>query len=156
VAILRTAAGHDPYDKRLSDLIGELSTRSAEFRLRWAAHNVKSHRTGAKMLHHPLVGDLVLDYEALELPATRDSGSSSTTPYREARRSGPSTSLRAGRRDRCARRRRSQPRNFEQTPASSGHEVVTDADYGEWTALRGPLSENQLNEATSACPNFIR
>jgi len=68
VAVLRTAAGHDPYDKRLSDLIGELSTRSDEFRVRWAAHNVKFHRTGAKILHHPLVGDLALDYEALDLP----------------------------------------------------------------------------------------
>jgi len=68
VAILRAAAGQDPYDKRLSDLIGELSTRSDEFRTRWAAHNVKFHRTGAKTLHHPVVGDLVLDYEALELP----------------------------------------------------------------------------------------
>ena len=68
VAILRTAAGRDPYDKPLSDLIGELSTRSDEFRVRWAAHNVKFHRTGAKLLHHPVVGDLTLDYEALELP----------------------------------------------------------------------------------------
>ena len=68
VAILRAAAGHDPYDKGLSDLIGEFSTRSDEFRVRWAAHNVKFHRTGAKMLHHPLVGDLALDYEALDLP----------------------------------------------------------------------------------------
>ncbi|MFI5041909.1 MAG: helix-turn-helix transcriptional regulator [Acidimicrobiales bacterium] len=68
VAILRAAAGHDPYDKRLSDLIGELSTRSEEFRVRWAAHNVKFHRTGAKTLHHPIVGDLALDYEALDLP----------------------------------------------------------------------------------------
>ena len=68
VAILRAAAGHDPYDKRLSDLIGELSTRSDEFRVPWVAHNVKFHRTGAKMLHHPVVGDLALDYEALDLP----------------------------------------------------------------------------------------
>ncbi|MGB7051497.1 MAG: helix-turn-helix transcriptional regulator [Acidimicrobiales bacterium] len=72
VAILRAEAGRDPYDKRLSDLIGELSTRSEEFRVRWAAHNVKFHRTGAKRLHHPIVGDLVLAYEALELPG--DSG----------------------------------------------------------------------------------
>lgn len=50
-------------------LIGELSTRSEEFRVRWAAHNVKFHRTGAKQLHHPVVGDLTLAYEALELPA---------------------------------------------------------------------------------------
>jgi transcriptional regulator with XRE-family HTH domain len=68
VAILRAEAGRDPYDRRLSDLIGELSTRSEEFRVRWAAHNVKFHRTGAKMLHHPVVGDLALSYEALELP----------------------------------------------------------------------------------------
>jgi MmyB-like transcription regulator ligand binding domain/Helix-turn-helix domain len=67
VAILRSAAGRDPYDRRLSDLIGELSTRSDEFRVRWAAHNVKFHRTGTKTLHHPLVGDLALSYEALEL-----------------------------------------------------------------------------------------
>ncbi len=68
VAILRAEAGRDPYDKRLSDLIGELSTRSDEFRVRWAAHNVQFHRTGAKTLHHPVVGDLTLDYEALDLP----------------------------------------------------------------------------------------
>lgn len=68
VAILRAEAGRDPYDKRLSDLIGELSTRSDEFRVRWAAHNVKFHRTGAKTLHHPVVGELTLDYEALDLP----------------------------------------------------------------------------------------
>jgi len=69
VAILRAEAGRDPYDRRLSDLIGELSTRSEDFRIRWAAHNVKFHRTGAKQLHHPVVGDLTLAYEALELPA---------------------------------------------------------------------------------------
>ncbi len=68
VGILRAQAGRDPYDKRLSELIGELSTRSDEFRVRWAAHNVKFHRTGAKTLHHPTVGDLTLDYDALELP----------------------------------------------------------------------------------------
>jgi transcriptional regulator with XRE-family HTH domain len=69
VAILRAAAGRDPYDKRLTELIGELSTRSDEFRIRWAAHNVKFHRTGTKRLHHPLVGDLELDFEAFELAA---------------------------------------------------------------------------------------
>ena len=68
VAILRAEVGRDPYDKLLSHLIGELSTRSDEFRVRWAAHNVKFHRTGAKTLHHPVVGDLTLDYEALDLP----------------------------------------------------------------------------------------
>jgi len=68
VAYLRAEAGRDPYDKDLQDLIGELSTRSERFRQRWAAHDVRYHRTGAKRLHHPLVGDLVLDFEALDLP----------------------------------------------------------------------------------------
>lgn len=69
VGILRAQAGRDPYEKRLSDLIGELSTRSEDFRVRWAAHDVKLHHTGAKRFHHPVVGDLELDFEALELPA---------------------------------------------------------------------------------------
>jgi hypothetical protein len=68
VGILRAEAGRDPHDRRLSDLIGELSTRSQEFRVRWAAHNVKLHRTGVKRFHHPVVGDLTLDFESLELP----------------------------------------------------------------------------------------
>jgi transcriptional regulator with XRE-family HTH domain len=69
VALLRAEAGRDPYDRGLSDLIGELSTRSEEFRVRWAAHDVRFHRTGVKRFHHPVVGDLTLSYEALELPA---------------------------------------------------------------------------------------
>lgn len=68
VGILRAEVGRDPYDKRLSDLIGELSTRSEEFRVRWAAHHVKLHRTGVKRFHHPVVGDLTLDFETLDLP----------------------------------------------------------------------------------------
>ncbi len=69
VAALRTAAAKNPYDRALTDLIGELSTHSEEFRTRWAAHDVRLHRTGAKRLHHPVVGDLDLHYEGLELPA---------------------------------------------------------------------------------------
>jgi transcriptional regulator with XRE-family HTH domain len=69
VAILRGEAGRNPYDRRLSDLIGELSTRSEAFRTRWAAHDVRLHRSGGKRLHHPVAGDLELTYEALELPA---------------------------------------------------------------------------------------
>ncbi|GGG71528.1 transcriptional regulator [Kocuria dechangensis] len=69
VAILRAEAGRHPEDRALSNLIGELSTRSDRFRTRWAAHNVRYHRTGAKRLHHPVVGDLDLDYEVMELPA---------------------------------------------------------------------------------------
>lgn len=69
VAILRAEAGRNPYDRKLSDLIGELSTRSETFRTRWADHNVRFHRTGTKQLHHPVVGHLDLTFEAMELPA---------------------------------------------------------------------------------------
>ena len=69
VAILRTEAGRDPYDRGLTDLVGELSTRSEEFRTRWAAHNVRLHYTGRKHFRHPVVGDLHLMYEALDLSA---------------------------------------------------------------------------------------
>lgn len=68
VAILRAESGRDPYDRRLSDLVGELSTRSDDFRVRWAAHNVQLSCTTVKHLHHPVVGDLTLTYESLHLP----------------------------------------------------------------------------------------
>ncbi len=60
VALLRGAAGRDPYDRELTDVIGELSTRSDHFRTWWAAHNVRRHRSGVKRFHHPIVGDLTL------------------------------------------------------------------------------------------------
>jgi transcriptional regulator with XRE-family HTH domain len=69
VAMLRTEAGRDPFDKGLTDLVGELSTRSDEFRVRWGAHDVRLHRTGRKHIRHPVVGDLRLSYEVLQLSA---------------------------------------------------------------------------------------
>ena len=49
--------------------MGELSTRSEEFRVRWGAHNVQLHRTGLKHIEHPVVGELHLSYEVMELSA---------------------------------------------------------------------------------------
>ncbi|MFF3561338.1 helix-turn-helix domain-containing protein [Streptomyces sp. NPDC002574] len=66
-AMLRGEARRNPYDKDLSDLIGELSTRSEVFRRRWADHNVRQHRTGPKKIHHPAVGDLELNFETMSL-----------------------------------------------------------------------------------------
>ena len=80
VAMLRLEAGRNPYDKDLIALIGELSTRSELFRRRWAAQDVRFHRTGRKRLHHPLVGQLDLDYEAMELPSEPGQRSMSTPP----------------------------------------------------------------------------
>jgi transcriptional regulator with XRE-family HTH domain len=70
VAMLRAEAGRDPYDRELSDLIGELSIRSDKFRARWAAHNVRIHTTGVKLIRHPVVGDLELPFESFPIPAT--------------------------------------------------------------------------------------
>ncbi|HVD18046.1 MAG TPA: helix-turn-helix transcriptional regulator [Propionibacteriaceae bacterium] len=69
VAALRTEAGKNPHDRGLSDLVGELSTRSEEFATRWASQNVRFHRSGLKDIHHPIVGDLHLSFEVMDLPA---------------------------------------------------------------------------------------
>lgn len=68
-ALLRTLAGENPYDAGLTQLVGELSTRSELFRTLWATHDVRQHRTGTKKFHHPVVGDLTLAYESMELTA---------------------------------------------------------------------------------------
>jgi hypothetical protein len=67
VALLRDEAGRNPYDRTLTDLVGELSTRSDEFRIRWGAQNVLRYSTGEKHFHHPVVGDLRLKYEAMTI-----------------------------------------------------------------------------------------
>ncbi len=69
VASLRAQVGHNPYDRELTDLIGLLSTRSEVFRVLWARHDVRFHRSGTKRFVHPLVGELTLTYERLELAA---------------------------------------------------------------------------------------
>lgn len=67
VALLRAEAGRDPFDRSLSDLVGELSTRSDQFRVRWASHDVRIHNTGTKRLRHPVVGELNLPFESMPL-----------------------------------------------------------------------------------------
>lgn len=67
VASLRIAGGQNPHDKALTDLIGELVTRSGAFRTMWAEHDVRFHTSGTKRIHHPTVGDLQFDYEAFDL-----------------------------------------------------------------------------------------
>jgi MmyB-like transcription regulator ligand binding domain len=69
VAVLRWASGRDPQDRDLADLITELSEGSEVFRTRWAAHNVRSHDTGSKRFHHPVVGELTLTFETMTLVA---------------------------------------------------------------------------------------
>ena len=71
-AMLRLEAGRNPHDKDLITLVGELSTQSELFRQHWASHNVKFHRSGRKRLRHPAVGELDLNFEAMELPSEPD------------------------------------------------------------------------------------
>ncbi len=68
-AMLRLEAGRNPHDKALIELVGELSTQSELFRQRWASQDVQYHRSGRKRLRHPVVGELDLDFLALELPS---------------------------------------------------------------------------------------
>jgi transcriptional regulator with XRE-family HTH domain len=69
VALLRTEAGRDPHDRALVNLVGELTTRSDAFAIRWMRHDVRLHRTGIKHFRHPVVGELGLAFDAMELPA---------------------------------------------------------------------------------------
>ncbi|WP_410611247.1 helix-turn-helix transcriptional regulator [Amycolatopsis sp. lyj-109] len=68
-AMLRLEAGRNPHDPALINLIGELSTQSEFFRKRWASHDVQFHRGGRKRLRHPVVGELDLNFETMELPS---------------------------------------------------------------------------------------
>lgn len=69
VAIIRNAAGKDPHHRGIQDLVGELSTQSETFRELWAAHDVRSHGSGTKRFNHPVVGELNLAYEELNVTA---------------------------------------------------------------------------------------
>jgi hypothetical protein len=67
VGSLRIQAGRDQSDRGLSDLIGELTTRSDGFATRWARHDVRLHRTARKRLNSRVVGEIELTGDALDL-----------------------------------------------------------------------------------------
>jgi transcriptional regulator with XRE-family HTH domain len=69
--VLRAAAGRDPHDRGLSDLVGELATRSETFRTHWAAHNVRFHASAVKHFNHPVVGELSLSFNRMDIAADR-------------------------------------------------------------------------------------
>jgi transcriptional regulator with XRE-family HTH domain len=80
VAILRIESGRHPDDPALVALIGQLSTRSQAFRTRWAAHDVKAHRAGAKVFRQPLIGEVTLPFENLTVDAAGDQVLTVITP----------------------------------------------------------------------------
>ena len=67
--ILRAAAGRDSNDRELSDLVGELATKSDAFRTYWAVHNVRFHTTAVKLFNHPVVGELSLSFNRMDIAA---------------------------------------------------------------------------------------
>lgn len=69
VGIMRVEAGRDPHDRAMQDLVGELTTRSETFARLWSAHDVRTHGSGTKRFHHPVVGELTLAYEELSVTA---------------------------------------------------------------------------------------
>ena len=85
-----------PYDKELTDLVGELSTRSDAFRVRWGAHDVRLHRTGQKHIHHPVVGELHLSTRSWTYPPTPAWPWSPTAPTPAPPPTTPYGSLPAG------------------------------------------------------------
>jgi transcriptional regulator with XRE-family HTH domain len=68
-AHLRASAGADLMDPALTELVGELSTRSEGFRELWARHDVRACGRGVKRFRHPVVGPLDLRYDLLQLAA---------------------------------------------------------------------------------------
>jgi len=107
VAVLRSEAGRNPYDRSLTDLVGELSTRSDQFASRWATHNVRFHRTGFKDIHHPVVGELHLTFEAMARHRAAELRRATVRPCCRPPRRRACRSARPGcRRDRWRRVRR--------------------------------------------------
>lgn len=70
VSALRLLAGHDPSDRQLAALVGELATRSTEFRTWWGSHTVRTHISGTKRIDHPIVGEMALSYQTLTIQST--------------------------------------------------------------------------------------
>ncbi|MBK3642552.1 hypothetical protein [Streptomyces sp. MBT33] len=70
VASLRLIAGRHPDDRRLTELVGQLTVQCDEFASRWARHQVRTCTSGVKRLRHPLVGTMDLSFENLVIPGS--------------------------------------------------------------------------------------
>jgi len=68
VASLRLIAGRFRDDRALEELVGELSVKSPEFARLWARHPVLNCVSGTKLLRHPTIGELDVEFQALQLP----------------------------------------------------------------------------------------
>ncbi|WP_084959743.1 helix-turn-helix domain-containing protein [Thermoactinospora rubra] len=66
VAVLRMNAADDPTGPALSRLVGDLSIASPDFRRWWAERRVAHQNFGTKLVRHPDVGDLTLDWDSFQ------------------------------------------------------------------------------------------
>ena len=67
VRTLRVAVGHDLDDPRLTDLVGELSLKSNDFRQLWRRQEIREKTIGHKHFNNPFVGPIALEYESLTI-----------------------------------------------------------------------------------------
>jgi hypothetical protein len=95
VAILRAEAGRDPYDRRLSDLVGELSTRSEDFRAGPPTTSSSPTPTSKRCITRSSVIS-PSSTSRFTSPTTRVSASSSTPPSQGRKHTRRSTSSPAG------------------------------------------------------------
>ncbi|MGW8328600.1 helix-turn-helix transcriptional regulator [Streptomyces sp. NPDC055808] len=65
IAHLRAAWAAHPEDRVLSDLIAEFTARDEEFARLWAERDIKVSGRGHKVLRHPVVGVIAVDFEVL-------------------------------------------------------------------------------------------
>jgi hypothetical protein len=79
--MLRIEAGRHPHDPDLTELIGQLATRSTEFRTRWATNDVRTQRAGMKTIRHPIIGEVTLPYENLRIDAASSQILTVFTPH---------------------------------------------------------------------------
>ncbi|WP_045824613.1 helix-turn-helix domain-containing protein [Williamsia herbipolensis] len=70
VAGFRASVGTEVDDPATTQLVGELSLRSEEFRSLWARHDVAVLAGGSMRLNHPMVGAMELRREKLPLAGT--------------------------------------------------------------------------------------
>ncbi|MGP3750474.1 helix-turn-helix domain-containing protein [Streptomyces sp. IBSNAI001] len=72
VSYLRMDAGRYPEDPALARLVGELSMKDPDFRQWWSTHRVRAQHSGRKDFLHPLVGEISLDFQVMDVRGTGD------------------------------------------------------------------------------------
>jgi transcriptional regulator with XRE-family HTH domain len=65
IAHLRSAWAAHPEDRALTDLIAEFITRDEEFARLWAERDIKVNGRGHKVMRHPDVGEIAVQFEVL-------------------------------------------------------------------------------------------